>query len=141
MSAFVKKYPRAKVSRHARINGWVIDLIQRDGARPRRVAATYVSAAFAGRAARVKLGIKDLPAQTPPTLTGRPAPLPAPAAVEVPRTRAPKGERSTGICTPCERPMRPAGTKAADYPGTTLRQREGLCQTCHQKAVRQGAAA
>jgi hypothetical protein len=154
MSAFVKKYPRAKVSRHARINGWVIDLIQREGARPKRVAATYATAAFADRAARVKLGAippavyKPLPQHVRPlgsarvTVEPEARPAQAPQApADTRRTRAPHGERSTGTCTPCGRPMRPAGTKAADYPGTTLRQRDGICQTCYQKAKREGAAA
>ncbi|MET4094588.1 hypothetical protein [Arthrobacter sp. UYCu712] len=63
MSSFPKKYPRAKVSRHATLDGWVIDLIQRKGAKPKRVAATYSSIAWADRAARLKLGCKtaDLP--------------------------------------------------------------------------------
>lgn len=147
MSALVKKYPRAKVSRHPRINGWVIDLIQREGARPRRVTATYVSAEFAARAALVKLG--HSPTTPLPSLPPRPAPVvravpspqslvaPAPAASDTPSGR----ERATGTCEPCGRPMRPAGSKSADYPGTTLRQRDGICQTCYQRAKREGAAA
>jgi hypothetical protein len=140
MSAFVKKYPRAKVSRHPKVNGWVIDLIQRDGARPKRVAATYATASFADRAARLKLGFKvpapERPAPRLIPIIEEPAPEPAAA----PRTRAPHGARSTGTCAPCGRPMRPAGSKASTYPGTTLRQREGLCQTCYQKSLRTVAA-
>jgi hypothetical protein len=143
MSAFVKEYPRAKVSRHPRINGWVIDLFQREGARPKRVAATYATVAFAARAARVKLGITSEPTAPKPSprfeVFQRPTNTVSQAPA--PRTRAPHGERSTGTCTPCARPMRPAGSKAADYPGTTLRQREGICQSCYQKAKREGAAA
>ncbi|MDQ0854817.1 hypothetical protein QFZ79_002928 [Arthrobacter sp. V4I6] len=139
MSAFVKAYPRAKVSRHPKINGWVIDLFHREGARPQRVSATYATVGFAARAARLKLGLTP----PPPLLEPRPAAevlqLTAPAPVV--RTRAANGERSTGTCTPCGRPMRPAGSKATDYPGTTLRQRDGICQTCYQKAKRLGAAA
>jgi hypothetical protein len=152
MSAFVKAYPRAKVSRHPNINGWVIDLIQREGARPRRVAATYVNAEFAARAARVKLGMPvapapQLPPRTLPAVAQVPVAAPAPRfeVFERPRkearTRAPHGQRATGTCTPCGRPMRPAGSKVSDYPGTTLRQRDGICQTCYQKAKREGAAA
>lgn len=140
MSGFVKKYPRARVSRHPRINGWVIDLVQRAGARPRRVTATYVTAEFAARAALVKLG--HTPVAPLPLMPSRPA-LAAAPAVTAPAApaRAPRGNRSTGTCTPCGRPMRPAGSKSADYPGTTLRQRDGICQTCYQKAKREGAAA
>lgn len=112
---FVKTYPRARVSRHPKLNGWVIDLIQRENASPRRVAATYSSIHWADKAARLKL----------------PAPRP---------TRAAPVD-GHGICGPCGRPMRPAGAKAADFPGTTLRQREGLCQSCNQRALREGSAA
>ena len=115
MSTFIKTYPRAKVSRHPSVNGWVIDLIQRENASPRRVAATYASIVWADRAARAKL----------------PAPRPTRAAPVV----------GHGICALCDRPMRPAGARAADYPGTTLRQREGLCQPCNQRIKREQEAA
>jgi hypothetical protein len=115
MSTFIKTYPRAKVSRHPSVNGWVIDLIQRAGAKPQRVSATYSSIVWADKAARLKL----------------PAPRLTRAAPVV----------GHGICNPCGRPMRPAGAKAADYPGTTLRQREGLCQPCNQRIKREQEAA
>lgn len=152
MSGLVKKYPRARVSRHPRINGWVIDLIQRDGARPRRVAATYVTAEFAARAALAKLGhtpttpaaprpsMFTQPGERPPVRNFEVFERPAPKESAEPSKRSPRGARATGTCTPCGRPMRPAGSKSADYPGTTLRQRDGICQTCYQKAKREGAA-
>jgi hypothetical protein len=129
MSAFVKTYPRAKVSRHPRINGWVIDLIHRAGARPNRVAATYVTAEFAARAALVKLGVKVPPA------------APVAKGFQVFEPKRLTAARDYGTCAPCGRPMRPAGSKSADYPGTTLRQRDGMCQSCYQKAKREGVAA
>lgn len=112
MSSFTKTYPRAKVSRHPNLDGWVIDLIQRAGAKPKRVAATYSTIAWADKAARLKL----------------PAPRPV---------RAAHPAAGFGTCTPCGRPMRPAGSLAADHPGTTLRQREGLCQSCNARAKRE----
>lgn len=151
-AAFVKKYPRAKVSRHPKINGWVIDLFQREGARPKRVAATYATVAFADRAARVKLGITapavfessrtlDLAPSTPdPARIVRLVPV-RQATATTPRTRAPHGEQGPGTCTLCSRPMRPAASKAVDYPGTALRQREGLCQSCYKKAKHEEVAA
>jgi hypothetical protein len=142
MSAFVKAYPRAKVGRHPQINGWVIDLVQREGARPKRVSATYATIGFAARAARLKLGLTPPPPPMVPRPVEEVLQLPtAPAPVPAVRSRAVNGERSTGTCEPCGRPMRPAGSKAADYPGTTLRQRDGICQTCYQKAKREGVAA
>lgn len=143
MSAFVKKYPRARVAPHPTLNGWTIDLIQREGAKPRRIAATYASITWAHRAARTKLGLPPGPipaAQTIPRPT-----LPAPATLTQPATQpvrkpSPIGGRASGTCNTCNRPMRPAGSKASDYPGTTLRQREGLCQSCNQKAKKEAAA-
>ncbi|MHC6592404.1 hypothetical protein [Arthrobacter sp. C152] len=134
MSTFVKKFPRAKVSRHATLDGWVIDLIQRETAKPKRVAATYASIAWAHRAAHVKLGI-PVPATTP----AAPAPVRAVPAEVLPPKPAPKprATKDYGICKPCGRPMRPAGSKAADYPGTTLRQRDDLCQSCCQTQKRE----
>ncbi|WMI32995.1 hypothetical protein SEA_PEGGYLEG03_54 [Arthrobacter phage PeggyLeg03] len=140
MSTTVKKYPRAKVSRHATLDGWVIDLIIRENAKPKRVNATYASIPWARRAAQIKLGVKVDPAPT-----SRPHPLPAPAPTPAPA--APKFEvferpktvavtKDAGTCGKCERPMRPAGSKASDHPGTVLRQRAGLCQSCHQAATR-----
>lgn len=143
MSTTVKKYPRAKVSRHATLDGWVIDLILRENAKPKRVNATYASIPWARRAAQIKLGVKVDPAPT-----SRPHPLPIPAAATLAAPLAPADpefevfERPTpvakdpGTCGKCKRSMRPAGTKAADHPGTTLRQRKGLCQSCHQAATR-----
>jgi hypothetical protein len=125
MSAFVKTYPRAKVSQNTSRSGWVIDLIQRAGAKPKRVSATYSSIAWANKAARTKLPARQAP-----------KPQPARGLELFERPKGAKG--STGICTPCGRPMRPVGTKAADHPGTTLRQREGLCQSCYQRAAREG---
>lgn len=108
-----KRYPRATVKRHPNLNGWVIDLIWRAGAKPQRVAATYASIPWAHKAARRKLGLKS----------------PAPG------NTASAGQ-ATGTCDTCGRPMRPAGSRASAYPGTMLRQREGLCQPCNQKAKR-----
>lgn len=137
MSSFIKKYPRAKVSRHPNLNGWVIDLLQRETAKPKRVAATYSTIAWADRAARAKLGLKPRP---------MPAPSPVRPAATVVEAPAPEGfqlfvkptpvDQGYGICSPCNRPMRPAGSKPADYPGAVLRQREHLCQSCNQKAKR-----
>jgi hypothetical protein len=125
-----KKYPRAKISRHPNLNGWVIDLIQRDGAKPKRVAATYATIPWADHAARLKLGLNPTP---PKPLVTKPAPIrQAPAAVLTPKPAPkPREPKNAGTCIPCGRDMRPAGTKASDYPGTVLRQREGLCQSCN----------
>lgn len=143
MSTYIKKYPRAKVSRHPNLNGWVIDLIHRAGARPNRVAATYSTIAWADRAARTKLGI-------PPTtkIPRDPAPVPVPKVATPVAPVAPAAPKPVpaahpaagfGTCTPCGRPMRRAGSRAADHPGTTLRQREGLCQSCNQRLLREGS--
>jgi hypothetical protein len=134
MSTFVKVYPRAKVSRHKTLDGWVIDLLLKSSAKPMRVNATYASIAWAHKAANSKLGVKAKPATGEPVKDSAPKPaaLAAPAAVAVPTM--PRGTK--GTCERCRRPMRPAGSKAADYPGTTLRQREGLCQSCHQSSKR-----
>lgn len=56
MSAFIKKYPRALVKPTANATGFTIDLIQRAGAKPKRVKATYASIPWAHRAALLKLG-------------------------------------------------------------------------------------
>ncbi len=136
-----RKFPRAKVSRHKTLDGWVIDLLLKANAKPMRVNATYASIAWAHKAAIQKLGVK----------TGTPAPA-SPLAVkrlitaaevpshdrldEVALTRLTAPLPTKGTCNRCHRPMRPAGSKAADYPGTTLRQREGLCQSCHQSSKR-----
>jgi hypothetical protein len=138
----IKAYPRARVRRHPRINGWIIDLYRWEGAKPERVAATYATPAFANQAARVKLG-PPAPrgSRVPPRPPAPdPAPDPLPVVVTAPRTRSANGQQATGTCIPCGRPMRPAGTRSAAWPNTTLRQREGLCQTCHQKAKREGTA-
>lgn len=138
-TTFVKKYPRAKVSRHATLDGWVIDLIFSEKAKPRRVNATYASVPWAARAAHIKLGVKPGPA---PAKAPRPVPTPAPAPAAPAPAELTVFERpipvkqDAGTCERCKRPMRPAGTKAADHPGTTLRQRKGLCQSCHQTATR-----
>lgn len=132
MSTFVKVYPRAKVSRHKTLDGWVIDLLLKSSAKPMRVNATYASIAWAHKAANSKLGVKAKPA-TGETVKA-PAPKPAPAAPAAPVPTMPRGTK--GTCERCRRPMRPAGSKAADHPGTTLRQREGLCQSCHQSSKR-----
>jgi hypothetical protein len=121
----IKAYPRARISRHSSLNGWVIDLIQREGVKPKRVAATYSTIPWADRAARIKLGIK-LPA------TPQPRPVPVqPRAITPTSTRLAKDD--AGKCDPCGRQMRRPGTKTADHPGTVLRQREGLCQSCNRK--------
>lgn len=135
MTAFVKKYPRARISTRPNIKGWVIDLIFWEGAKPKRVAATYASIPWAYKSAHEKLGVN-------PTTTTAPKPAPAPAepALRPKRTRSSNGFRAKGTCGTCNRPMRPAGTKASDHPGTTLRQREGLCQSCNARATREGAA-
>lgn len=122
-----KAYPRARVSRHATLNGWVIDLIQREGGKPKRVAATYSTIPWAYRAALTKLGIKIPPAAPPGTAHAK-APESSPG-LEVSHRPA----LGPGTCHKCERPMRRQGTKATDHPGTVLRQREGLCQSCCKK--------
>ncbi len=123
-----KTYPRARISRHPNLNGWVIDLIQRDGAKAKRVAATYSTIPWADRAARTKLGIK-LPPPAPRPANVVPAPPPTPPAA--PPVKRPA--QDAGTCEPCGRPMRRTGEKSADHPGTVLRQREGLCQSCCKK--------
>lgn len=137
----MKKYPRAKISRHATLDGWVIDLIQRANAKPKRVAATYASIHWATRAARLQLGLPASPERKPqPHARAEPAidlsTVAAHTAVSrAPQSgRSPNGTRAAGTCNTCHRPMRPAGTRAAEHPGTTLRQREGLCQPCNHKA-------
>lgn len=138
-ATFTKKYPRAKVSRHATLDGWVIDLILRENAKPKRVNATYASVPWAFRAAHIKLGVNPgpAPAKAPKTVPAAPAPAPAAPKFEVfERPRVAVVTKDAGTCELCKRPMRPAGTKTADYPGTTLRQRKGLCQSCHQAATR-----
>jgi hypothetical protein len=127
-TSFVKKYPRAKVTRHPSLNGWVIDILLRETAKPKRVSATYSSIAWAHKAAGLKLGVKA-------TVTQRPAPAKGFERFE--RKRPVSAD--AGTCTPCGRPMRPAGTKAVDYPGTTLRQRDGLCQSCNNRIQRETA--
>ncbi len=130
-----KKYPRAKVSRHANLNGWVIDLIQREGAKPRRVAATYATIPWADHAARLKLGLKPATPKPFPTQPRPSAPAAQPAA-PTPYDRAARVPARAGTCNHCDAPMRPAGTKSSDYPGTKLRQREGICQSCNNKVNR-----
>ena len=131
MSTFAKKYPRAKVSRHATLNGWVIDIIMGAKSRPSRVKATYATIPFAVKAAHAKLGV--------PTSPGT-APVARADGALVNATKQPeRAPKNAGTCKPCGRPMRPAGTKAADYPGAVVRQREGLCQSCNyssKKAAR-----
>ncbi|WP_136314346.1 hypothetical protein [Actinomyces procaprae] len=39
-------------------------------------------------------------------------------------------------CKSCGRPMRPARTKTADWPGTVVCRRDGLCHACVEKARR-----
>ncbi|AYN57835.1 hypothetical protein HOU49_gp47 [Arthrobacter phage Eileen] len=133
MSAFVKSYPRAKVTRHKTLDGWVIDLYLRATAKPIRVNSTYASITWAHKAAAQKLGVKAKTVQAAAPVKA-PAPKPGPAAPAAPVPTMPRGTK--GTCGRCHRPMRPAGSKAADYPGTTLRQREGLCQSCHQSSKR-----
>lgn len=125
-----KTYPRAKVSRHPVLDGWTIDLILKAGAKPIKVNATYATIEFAHRSALTKLGVK-----TPAPTAGarRPEPTLAPAK---PKERQ---IQPAGTCIPCGRAMRHCNTLSADYPGTVLRQREGLCQTCaktQSRAVR-----
>lgn len=132
---FSKKYPRARVKRHATLDGWTIELFLKANAKAMKVNATYASIPWAFRAAHIKLGVNPgpAPAKAPkPVSTPAIPTLAAPTAVERP---APV-KQDAGTCERCKRPMRPAGTKAADHPGTTLRQRKGLCQSCHQAATR-----
>lgn len=149
MSTFIKKYPRAKVSRHPVLDGWVIGLLLRAGAKPIKVNATYATIDFAHKAALVKLGFKPQPAAvkaaSPKQQEWKQGPdgtaLPAKVADMSQVGPAPRGSARNhpGTCKPCGRPMRPAGTKAADYPGTTLRQRDGLCQSCNYSQKRETA--
>lgn len=122
-----KTYPRAKVSRHPVLDGWTIELLLRNGAKPIKVNATYATIGHAHRSALTKLGVK-----VRATTAGvrRPEPTLAPVKPE------PRPLLHMGTCIPCGRPMRPTKTRAADYPGTVLRQRAGLCQTCNQKQTR-----
>ncbi|AYN57322.1 hypothetical protein PBI_BRIDGETTE_56 [Arthrobacter phage Bridgette] len=138
MNTTVKKYPRAKVSRHATLDGWVIDLIIRENAKPKRVNATYASIPWARRAAQIKLGVKvdpmpgkDSAPAAQPDRTPRLTPELV-AAITPPAPRPTPVTADAGACGKCQRPMRPAGSKAADHPGTVLRQRAGLCQSCYQ---------
>ena len=121
-----KTYPRARVSRHPVLDGWTVGLILRANAKPIKVNATYATIAFAHKSALTKLGVKT------PATTGAST---AKGLVSVPK---PVEAKNAGTCIPCGRPMRPAGTKAADFPDTVLRQREHLCQTCHLKDQRKG---
>lgn len=41
-----------------------------------------------------------------------------------------------GRCDECDRPMRPRGTPARDYPGTVVYRRPGQCGTCYQREYR-----
>ena len=147
MNAFVKRYPRARVSRHPLVNGWVIDLIQRNGAKPSRVGATYVTAEFAVRAALVKLGVQPsaplppLPPRTTPAVRQLATPTQPPGANHRSFRKWLPEVHPGNTCIPCGRPMRPTGTKASEHPNTVLRQREGLCQSCCQRAKREGMAA
>lgn len=38
-----------------------------------------------------------------------------------------------GVCRGCERPFRPKGTKATEFPGTVIERRKGLCTRCVTK--------
>jgi len=122
-----KTYPRAKVSRHPVLDGWTVDLILRNGAKPIKVNATYSTIGHAHRSALTKLGVK-VPATTAVRDPRHPEPTLAPAKPKGPQARP------AGKCIPCGRPMRHCNTLASDHPGTVLRQREGLCQTCSSKA-------
>lgn len=132
MTNTTKTYPRAKV--RPVVNGWAIDLLLRAGAKPIKVNATYATIEFAHKSALAKLGVK--PSQAPAKAASPlqqewkqgPGRSPAPAKIgPVPRGAA---RTNPGICVPCGRPMRPVGTKAAEYPGAVLRQRDGICQSC-----------
>lgn len=142
-----KTYPRAKVSRHPVLDGWTIDLLLRAGAKPIKVNATYATIEFAHKSALAKLGIKPKPAAPAKAASPRQqewkegfdrTPAPAKVADTSQAGPVPRGAARTnpGTCVPCGRPMRPVGTKAADYPGTTLRQRDGLCQSCNKSQTR-----
>lgn len=142
ITAFTKTYPRAKVARHKVLDGWTIELLLRASAKPIKVNATYATLDHARGAALAKLGVKPgaKPAPKPATPKQQewkqgPDKSPTPAKVADTTTTgpAPRGsaKRKPGTCVPCGRPMRPAGTKATDYPGTVLRQRDGLCQSCN----------
>lgn len=137
-----KTYPRARVSQHPNLKGWNIELIQREGATPKKVVATYSSIPWAHRAARVKLGLPAIPGPAEPSAPparmelpdlSRHISLPAPAA---PHTLPLGTHGPAGLCGTCNRPMRYTKTKSADHPGTVLRQREGLCQSCNQKGMK-----
>lgn len=135
MSTFVKKYPRARVSPHPTLNGWVIDLIMGPKGRPSRVKATYATIPFATKAAHIKLGIPTTPGEAPVLPSERAA-----ADASKRKHSAASLTKDHGTCRSCNRPMRPAGTKAADFPGKVLRQREGLCQSCNYGKKKEQAA-
>lgn len=137
-----KVYPRARVFHHPSLDGWNIELLQREGDKPKKVAATYSSIPWAHRAARVKLGLPPIPGPAKPSPPparidlpdlSRHISLPAPTA---PPTLPLGAVGPGGLCGTCNRPMRYTKTKAADHPGTVLRQREGLCQSCNQKGMK-----
>lgn len=146
ITSATKKYPRAKV--RPVLNGWAVDLLLRAGAKPIKVHATYATIDFARKAALVKLGVKAEAKPAPKPASPKqqewkqgPDKTPAPAKVAdtsqsgpVPRGTA---RTNPGTCKPCGRPMRPAGTRATDYPGTVLRQRDGLCQSCNYQSKKE----
>lgn len=45
------------------------------------------------------------------------------------------------LCRDCERPLRPPHTRAADWPGTTVRWSADQCQTCAMREKRRGKVA
>lgn len=127
MSAFVKKYPRARIAPHPNLNGWTVDILMGAKARPSRIKATYATIPFAAKAAHAKLGVPQAPAEAPSAApTAEPAAAPQEAATP-----------DAGTCHVCNRPMRFQRTKVADFPGTVARRREGICMSCALKAERE----
>ena len=48
---------------------------------------------------------------------------------------------SLPLCRDCERPLRPHHTRAADWPGTTVRWAADQCETCAMREKRRGKVA
>lgn len=117
----LKRYPRARISQTSNRSGWVIDLIQNQNAVPKRVASTYATNVWAYKAACAKIPARPKARTTPPFDLFR-------------RPRAAAGA-DPGPCGHCNRPMRPTGAKASEFPGTVLCQRDGICQTCNRRLL------
>lgn len=123
----VKRYPRALVKRN-QAGQWTIRILTAPE-RGQTLRAVFRGPDWAGTAAAQRV---DSWRETHEPRTSEPK-----------RKYSDRPKRGTvatdpGTCKTCERPMRPAGTKSSDWPGTVLRQSEGLCQTDYLIAKRKG---